>query len=292
MFSRKKRRKQMKLEQKRADERSLCTKAALISTSAIVVIDQKDNHDIRLQTLSIEETPDGSPSTTSPTPTPPPLGSQEQLISKGVANEATISPSILPNGRCLFFRIPAEIRNKIYQMLLELPRPTTFGAEEPLRLALAPVPPGIFRCSQLHPGILATCKQINHEASTIFFGGNQFRLYGARHLLSGVRLDHASAIRDLELVVTDEPASMLLQYIENFLAALQEGCPNLESLKIDVSLVEFGFKSPSLFRCWSAAFMPRCRSLLEDAPQRFPKMEKLELQTSILIFDCLVESFI
>ncbi|KAJ4334569.1 hypothetical protein N0V95_009133, partial [Ascochyta clinopodiicola] len=61
----------------------------------------------------------------------------------------------------LFFRLPAELRNQIYEALLCASTPTNLAT-----LALTPRLPVPGR---VHPAILATCKRINTEATALLY---------------------------------------------------------------------------------------------------------------------------
>lgn len=73
-----------------------------------------------------------------------------------------------------FLDLPAELRNRIYSLLLEDENPLQLGYEDKQRKHLTLKSSKKTPKAHLHPEILLTCHQINSEATPILYGNNTF----------------------------------------------------------------------------------------------------------------------
>lgn len=106
------------------------------------------------------------------------LPAQHPLLSTTQTAEMSNQPPVKPTG---FFSLPAELRNEIYDLILQQPNNAMIQIKSTGFTA-----PGLT--------LLRTCKQIYHEATPIFYTTNRFRVqiskYNSDTALKFTKLTH------------------------------------------------------------------------------------------------------
>lgn len=141
-----------------------------------------------------------------------------------------------------FTNLPGEIRNEIYIQLLVIPR--YYNVRSPN--------------DQLHPNILATCRQVYEEARQIFYGSNTFLAHHSRLAgLPTLRPTGHLKLRTYEFVSSPILISLIRRYhVEvrldrdaNFQAHhATDSFTGVEELTIEVFQTQFGSSDYNVLR--------------------------------------------
>jgi hypothetical protein len=212
-----------------------------------------------------------------------------------------------------FFEIPQELRNMIYKMLLIFDVPLIRKGS---RKRSSPTSWGMYWAEYQRPpnlSLLQTCRQVNWEASPIFYRGNEFRVYDLYAFL-----DHLPGLPILASSLTSYPGPGRLNmcHLEtlsvthcftnldcgdagDFLVLvlrLISRCPSLKSLAVHFQnlLRDFTYgtrHNHRHFSNWPIEFQGRARGMLEEAILDHPKLAKVRDVTGPQPKDCTSKSF-
>lgn len=117
-------------------------------------------------------------------------------------------PAQVDENKTSFLDLPAELRNEIYRLCLLAPEATHFVELQRIRLYRIRKQYTTIRTSQKLRalGLLRSCKQINQEATSIFYGENAFRFKDAKAAQAFLpRIAHSMGqIRDISVGLGDQ----------------------------------------------------------------------------------------
>jgi len=191
------------------------------------------------------------------------LHSNSQPTPDIMSSNASLTATTSPQSDCLLFKLPAELRNKIYELALHVQSSTE--AAIITRRPRNPKSPTVL-------GLLQTCKQINSEAAGIFYSTNELMLHtdddGPRstrtfvQALSGKRRESITRIHIRSARQTTECISFALEWVRRL--------PRIESLVLDMPL------GGSRERSLPAALLD-ARSTLQGAVSAMPTLKEIEV---------------
>ena len=86
--------------------------------------------------------------------------------------DRNLIPETVPPVTCHFFRLPGELRNRIYRLIVA----EHFDHTTVLSLLVDTSVPPSYRPLPVQPYMASTCRQIRHEVLSIFYGERTFQI--------------------------------------------------------------------------------------------------------------------
>lgn len=131
-----------------------------------------------------------------------------------------------PPSSSLFFRLPLELRQKIYDHLLT-------AREQPV------VWPANQTCNDITPGLLATCSQVHEEAGSILYRKNSFKFSHPSDCNVFVRIAdhvHRHDVVNLLLRINEKELRLWQTYLPSTLEkrSFSKDFPKLQTLSVSL----------------------------------------------------------